>query len=224
MVQSTTTPAASGGPPQTPQAQTASSPPPVGRAGEPPHVEALIAGQPGPGGFQKVVTTQPAPAVAGDFCDANPRSSWDAGPGGLVAGTNGVTVGAFAWLDTTGPVDANGVRTRVNNAGAGAPTGFVHREQQGLITLYLAFSGMLIPAGFGVTLMTTGGYWVVNNSAGASVVGQKAFASNTTGLVTGFAAAAGTVAGATETKYTCVSVGAVGELVKIVSHWSLAAG
>jgi hypothetical protein len=213
-------------PPPGAQAQTASTPPPVGRAGEgpPPGGPTQFAmtgtGGPGPGGMQKVVTTQPAPALPGDFCDTNPRASFDAGPGGLVAGTGGVTIGAFGWLNTTGPVDANGVHTQVLNSGAGAPTGFVHREQQGLITLYLAYAGMLIPAGFGVTLMTAGGYWVLNGSAGASVVGQKAFASLTTGAVIGFAAAGGTVVGAIETKYWCMSVGAVGELVKI-SSWPL---
>jgi hypothetical protein len=205
-------------------AQTASSPPPEGRAGEgPPLGPAQLGmtgtGGPGPGGFQKTVTTQPAPALPGDFCDANPRSSFDAGPGGLVAGTNGVTIGAFAWLDTTGPLDANGVHTRVLNSGAGAPTGFVHREQQGLITLYLAYAGMLIPAGFGVTLMTSGGYWVLNTGAAASVLGQKAFASLTTGAVQ-VAAAGATVAGYVETKYWVMSVGAVGELIKI-SSWPL---
>jgi hypothetical protein len=203
-----------------PEAQTATAPPPEvdQRSGE--QISLAIAGDPGPGGMQKTVTTQPSPAVAGDFCDANPRSSFPAGPGGLVAGTGGVTIGRFAWLDTAGPLDANGVRTRVLNAGSGAPTGFIHREQQGLITVYLAFSGMLIPAGFGVTLMTSGGYWVVNGGASASVLGQKAFASLTTGAVIGFAAAAGTVAGAIETKYFAMSVGAAGELVKI-SSWPL---
>jgi hypothetical protein len=234
MVQSTRTEhetAATGAPPGGPPqagapAQTASSPPPVGRAGEPggrgigPEQLGMAGtGGPGPGGFQKVVNTQPAPALPGDFCDANPRSSFDAGPGGLVAGPSGVTIGAFAWLNTTGPLDANGVHTQVLNSGAGAPTGFVHREQQGLITLYLAYAGMLIPAGFGVTLLTSGGFWVLNTGAGPSVFGQKAFASNTTGAVA-FAAAGGTVAGSTETKWWCMSVGAVGELVKI-SSWPL---
>jgi hypothetical protein len=135
----------------------------------------------------------------------------------LVAGSGGVTVGNFAWW--SGPLDANGAPTQVTNAGAGAPTGFVHREQQGLITVFLAFSGMLVPQGFPVTLMSAGGYWVKNTGAAASVIGQKAFASNTTGAVA-FAAAAGTIAGSTETKWWCMSVGAVNELVKI-SSWPL---
>ena len=37
-------------------------------------------------GFQASVGTQPAPAVAGDFADHNPRVSAMAGPGGFVAG------------------------------------------------------------------------------------------------------------------------------------------
>jgi hypothetical protein len=193
-------------------------PAPEGRAGDGPVITpAGFTGTGiGSGGFQKVVTTQPAVALPGDFCDANPRASVAAGPGGLVAGTNGVTVGRFAWWDTAGTKDINGTPTIVNNAGAGAPTGFVHREQQALITLYLAYAGNLIPAGFGVTLMTSGGYWVLNTGA-ASVVGQKAFASLTTGQVQ-FAAAAGTIAGYVETKYWCMSVGLTNELVKITSY------
>jgi hypothetical protein len=198
--------------PRTPQ-----PPQPEGRAGEVGIEPRGFTGTGiGTGGFQKVVTTQPAVALPGDFCDANPRASVLAGPGGLVAGTNGVTVGRFAWWDTAGAKDINGTPMIVNSAGTGAPTGFVHREQQALITLYLAYAGNLIPAGFGVTLMASGGYWVLNTGA-ASVVGQKAFASLTTGQVQ-FAAAAGTIAGYVETKYFCMSVGLTNELVKITSY------
>ena len=99
------------------------------------------------GGFQTVVNTQPAPAVEGDFCNKNPRFSVDAGPGGLIAGDNGVVVGRFAWLSYE-EVDANEAPAIVNNFGAGPPAGFVHREQQGLITGYLQESSMLVPTGF----------------------------------------------------------------------------
>ena len=44
-------------------------------------------------GFQKQVNLTPAPAVAGDYASANPHVSVLAGPGGLVAGVGGVTVG-----------------------------------------------------------------------------------------------------------------------------------
>ena len=80
-------------------------------------------------GFQKQVYIEPAAAVAGDFASSNPRSTVLAGQGALVADTAGVTVGRFAWADATG---------KVTNAGSGVPTGFVHREQQGVITVFLA--------------------------------------------------------------------------------------
>src|SRR5581483_1789356 len=103
--------------------------------------------------FQKSVNTQPAAAVVGDFASANPRSSVLAGPGGLIAGPNGLIVGRFAWLSFSG-VDANDAPAVANNNGAGVVAGFVHREQQALITTYLAESGLAIPAGFQVTLMS----------------------------------------------------------------------
>jgi hypothetical protein len=43
----------------------------------------------GTGGFQTSTTDQPAFAVAGDFASQNPYFTFDAGPGGLVAGPSG---------------------------------------------------------------------------------------------------------------------------------------
>ena len=127
-------------------------------------------------GFQTQVNLQPAPAVAGDFASANPRWNVLAGPGGLVAGALGVSVGRFAWVDP-----ANG--QTVNNFGTGAPSGFVHREQQALITTYLAESSMLVRQGFDVTLMNGGDFWVKNDGANAVTVGMKAYANYLTGKV-----------------------------------------
>ncbi len=97
---------------------------------------------------QTAVNTVPAPAFEGDFCDSNPRYTYDAGPGGLVAGSAGLTVGRFAWA--TYPPDADNAPSVANNNGVGPVAGFVHREQQGLITTYLQTSSMLVPAGFPV--------------------------------------------------------------------------
>lgn len=133
-------------------------------------------------GFQTSVGTVPAPAVEGDFASANPRFTVDAGPGGLVAGSAGVIIGHFAWASYQG-IDADNAPAVVNSFGAGAPTGFVHREQQGLITTYLAMSGMLVAPGFGVTLFNGGDFWVKNNGSGAALVGQKAYARNSDGAV-----------------------------------------
>lgn len=145
--------------------------------------------------FQTFVGTQPAPAVAGDFASANPRASVDAGPGGLVAGPNGVFVGRFAWWSFS-QIDSNDTPAVVNNTGSGPVTGFVHREQQGLITTFLAESSMLIPQGFAMTLMASGDYWCVNDGATEALVGMKAYANYADGKVT-FAAsgAPGTASG-----------------------------
>lgn len=146
--------------------------------------------------FPNQVNTVPAPAVAGDFASANPRSSYLAGPGGLVAGPSGAIVGRFAWA--TAPVDADGAPTTVSNSGTGLPSGFVHRTQQALITNYLAAYGNTIQPGFGMTLMTSGDFWVVNSGASQALPGMKAYANFANGLVT-FAAAGTPATGATST-------------------------
>src|ERR1700757_1012811 len=121
---------------------------------------------------QTQVNVQPAPAVAGDFASKNIYTTFDAGPGGLVAGASGVSVGLFAWVAP--PVDGDGTNSGGNNFGVGNVAGFVHRSQQALIENYLGSASMLIPAGFPVTLMNGGDFWVVNNGSGVATVGMKA--------------------------------------------------
>lgn len=124
--------------------------------------------------FQTQVGVQPAPGIEGDFCDANPRYSVIAGPGGLVAGAAGLTAGRFAWIQA--PMDDDGTPQIANNFGDGQVAGFFGRRQQGLITTYLAASTMLTPAGFPVSLFSGGGFWVKNNGSTVALPGQKAFA------------------------------------------------
>ena len=152
-------------------------------------------------GFQQAVNILLPLAVAGDFASSNPRANVLASStgAGLVAGPNGVRAGTFAWVDSSGVI--------VTNSGTGVPTGFVHRNQQSVITVFLDESTMMVRPGFNMALMDAGDFYVVNNGAGAATVGQKAFANNTTGLVA-FAAANATIAGG-----TC----ATATLAKIVS-------
>jgi hypothetical protein len=157
--------------------------------------------------FQTSIKAQQAPAVEGDFASANPRASVLAGEGAFVAGAAGATVGRFGWADASG---------LVTNVGSGAPTGFIHREMNALITVYLGVSSMVIPAGLIVTLMSAGDFWA--KSLTVATVGQKVFASNTDGTVKTGAAGA-TVAGYTETKWTVGSAGAANDLIKI-STWA----
>ena len=126
--------------------------------------------------------------VEGDFASANPRSSVLAGQGGLVAGPGGVIVGNFAWLLPDG-------KTVVSyGVGAVAPTGFVHREENALITEYLGVSSMVVPEGFEVTLFDEGDF--LDKIAGglASTYGAACYASYADGSLYIGAAPAGTTA------------------------------
>jgi hypothetical protein len=157
--------------------------------------------------FQTTLNVDQAPGIAGDFCSVNPRHSALSMPGGYVAGPNGVTVGLFVWADTaTGKI--------LSNSGTGAPTAFMHRNLQALVTAYPSTFGMTIPAGQGIGEMFKGGdFWMKNAGSGAVAIGMKAFANNTNGTVS-YAAAGATVTGSTETKWYAQSIGAAGELIK----------
>jgi len=139
-------------------------------------------------GIQQTVTTQPAPAVAGDFCDSNPRYAADFGPFGAVAGPSGLTAGLFCWASFS-TIDGDGAPAALNNFGAGPVVGFVPRNQQGLITTYLSTASMTLPAGFEAMVFSGGGFWAKNDGSGTAQPGMKAYADPATGKVS-FAAAA----------------------------------
>jgi hypothetical protein len=126
------------------------------------------------GGFQTQAYNSPAFAVAGDFASQNPFFSFDAGPGGLVAGPGGVSVGRFAWVYP--PDDPDGTPTQALNTGVGNVAGFVHRAMQASIITYLANAGQVILQGQMVSLHTGGDYWVVNDGTTEAVPGNKAYA------------------------------------------------
>lgn len=155
-------------------------------------------------GRQTLVGANYSPAVEGDFCDRNPRYTVDAGPGGLVAGNSGtmfgasgVIVGRFAWI-TYQTADYDGAPATVNSFGTGPVGGFVHREQQALITTYLADASMIVPQGFPVTVFSGGGFWVKNAGTTQALPGQKAYANYANGAAT-FAATGSPTTGATST-------------------------
>ena len=138
------------------------------------------------GGFQTQVYNQPALGVAGDFASTNPYFTYDAGPGGLVAGPAGVTIGRFAWVSP--PLDNNSAPQVANSFGYGPVAGFVQNATQGLNSTFLSDAGMTILQGLPVTLMTGGDFLVVNAGAAQATIGLKAFANLLTGAVS-FAAA-----------------------------------
>jgi hypothetical protein len=167
--------------------------------------------------FQTQVNIQPAPAVAGDFASSNPRASVLAGPGSLISGAAGVTVGRFAWAAAAAASDTISGETQayntVNNFGLGAPTGFVHRgSHEALITTFLASNTALIPAGQIMTLHSAGDFWVKNEGTAAATAGQKAYANNSTGQIsfaaTGTPTAGGSCTAGTLQKIVSASTGA----------------
>ncbi len=126
-------------------------------------------------GFPRQVNVQGAVAVEGDFCDANPKFTVDAGPGAFVAGPNGLTVARFAWADAT--------NTYLSSTGQGAPTGFIHRDQQAIITAYLSEDTMVMYPGAAATAFNGGGFWVKNNGSTTSAIGNTAYANSSNGSV-----------------------------------------
>lgn len=157
--------------------------------------------------FQTAINYQPGAAVAGDFASNNPRSNVLAGPGGLVAGAGGVTIGAFCW------VQADSIT--VLNSGATAPSGLIGRaDMRGIITDYGAGYGFTIPQGYEVTAYNGGDFWVETTTA--ATVGQSVFASTTTGQIATGAAGA-TIAGFVQTIFVVASAGVANGLIKISS-------
>lgn len=143
------------------------------------------------GGFQSQVNVQPSPGVEGAFCAFSPRATVNAGPGGLVAGPGGATVGRFAWF--SGASDPDGTPTQAVTAFGGyqflgatnpdQPIGFIHNEQQALITQYLADASLVVPQGFPITVFSAGDFWAVNRGTVAALPGMKVYARLTDGAV-----------------------------------------
>lgn len=156
--------------------------------------------------FQNRVNMYNPIGVAGDFASSNPRSVVLAGPGGLVAGPAGVTVGKFAWAQPSASADTDA--TIVNNFGSGNVLGFVHREQQALITAYLAESSNVVPEGFEVTLHNGGDFFATNMGPNPSVPGQAVYARYSDGSAfVGSAPAGATATGSIGATFTATGAG-----------------
>ena len=155
--------------------------------------------------FQTSINQYLAPAVEGDFADHGIRAVQVAGEQQYVAGSAGVVIGRFAWIKLDGTVE---------NAGTLVPAGFVHRDQQTLITTYLAGSTMVAVAGSPITIFSQGAFWAKTGTI--ATIGQKVFASQTDGSIVTDAAGT-TVAGFVETPFYVSSAGAVDEIIQISS-------
>ena len=161
-------------------------------------------------GFQTAINLQPAPAVEGDFCSANPRSSLLSGPGAFVSAANavngdaGLRVGRFAWADQASTGSTAGLASNNYQGQAGAKIGFVHRDMQASITTYLAETSTIVLAGQPVTLHATGDFWA--RFAAGATAGQKVFANLNDGSCSA-AAAGASVADASFTGVIAVTTG-----------------
>jgi hypothetical protein len=181
--------------------------------------------------FQQAINITQAIGVEGDFASEDPRWSLPSVEGGFKAGGTqgatppanaGVFIARFVWADVA-------TNTLVLNTGSGAPSGFLHRDMNGLNLNYFSTPGatsFFIPAGFPVGEVFSGGtFFVRNTGAGPVAVGQKAFAKNahTSGAAMDggtiqFGATGATIAGFTETKWWATTPALAGELVKMSSQ------
>lgn len=140
-------------------------------------------------GFQTQVNLYPSPGIVGTSASANPIATIDAGPGALVAGSNGLVVGNFAWISGTTNLGGGTASNACPTAAPYAPDGFSLNQHEALITTWLGQASTVIPAGLPCTLAGRGDFWAVANSS-AAVRGNKVFANLYNGAV--LAAAAGT--------------------------------
>ena len=182
----------------------------------------------GTGGFQTQVYDQPTAFIAGNRVSQNPIFSYDAGPGGLIAGSS-LFVGRWAWV--TPPPDANGTPTIANSFGSGAPDGFLMLNQQALNTTFLSNAGLQVQPGAQTALQIAGDFAVQNDGTTEAEYGNKVFAYVANGKAA--FAAAGTVFGgassttaavAASTFSTTASIAGNLMTVTIVGSGTLVAG
>lgn len=185
-------------------------------------------------GFQTRVNLQPAPAVAGDFAGTNPRMSVTAPPGGFTAApdypsvfggplTEALIVGRFAWFNyatddsvVDGQLPAGGLAS--NYFRPNSVIGFVHREDQTVITRFLSESRVGVQQGFPVTGIVQGDVWADFGGGTPAAAGKVVYADPVTGK------ASVDVAGNSVTITTTASVATTGVLTVTVTGGVLAAG
>lgn len=172
-------------------------------------------------GFQTRVNAQPAPAVAGDFAGTNPRTSVTAPPGGYTAApdypatfggalAHAFYVGRLAWFNYATGLASNYFQPN-------SLLGFVHREDQTVITDFLAETRLSVQEGFPVTGMSQGDYWA-DFAPGPDAPGLVVYADPVTGMATAAAAGQGV------TIATTASVATTGVMTVTVTAGTLAAG
>lgn len=152
-------------------------------------------------GFQSFVNNELPIAAIGDFAGANIKATVSAPPFGYVAPAAGTLVGAFAWGDPSTGLATNYYKLN-------ASLGFVHRENNALITPFLGISTLTIPQGLRVTLYNQGDFFGL--FAGAATVGQKVYCDPVTGALTAAATGQGVTANSTASSLANTGVLTVG--------------
>jgi len=152
--------------------------------------------------FQQAINYQPAPAIEGDFCSANPRASLLAGAGALISGPLGVIAGRFGWANNYGVV--------TQGAGASGRIGFIHRDNLSLNTIWLGRSTMLVLPNVEITLHQSGDFWM--RFAGGASPGQKVFANYADGSVVAGVSGSPPAAGAATGSIAPASIGFTGSI------------
>lgn len=158
--------------------------------------------------FQTKINRTLPLGVAGDFASTNPYASMLAGEGKLVAGDGGLTVGIFGFADLD-----TGKATNV--FAAGARCGFVHRNNNALITGIHEAASMVIPEGRMVTLFTTGDFFTVFDAA--VTAGQLVAAQEADGKPVAYDASATLPADSVATSYKVAETAEAGKLTKITT-------
>lgn len=153
--------------------------------------------------LQKAVLTEKAVAVAGDVAVPEQAMYY---PRNLLADTDGLVCGTFAYLTATDGVASNTV--------SGNPIGLVQRNLSYPDYDVLDGGSLVVPEGQPLQIMTQGDMWVKTTTA--ATVGQKVFAGAKGVIATG--AAGGTVSGATETDWIVATAGAINDLILIYKH------
>ena len=126
----------------------------------------------------------------------------------------GVTIGNFAWGDQV----AGTMSSAFTNSGT-SKLAFIHREQQGIITTFLAESGNVVPAGYPVTGLVEGECWA--KFAAGATVGQQVYVGVNDGSCTAQAPGTSTAA-AVVTASIAVTTGVM--TVSAVTSGTLAVG
>jgi len=126
-------------------------------------------------GTQSFVNNELPVGVPGDFAGSPTYATTVAGAEAAVAAAPGVTVGCFAWYNP-----ATGIAS--NYYQPASLIGFVHREENALITTFLGYSAAQVLTGNGITLFNQGAF--LGQFLGGGTVGQKVYCDPVYGTLT----------------------------------------